>query len=115
MMAVGISKLLIAAALFATPVFAQAKSGLDQGPEARPLYRRDQWLPKSVPTSDTVLRVPMQADYNAPKGAFVLVGGRLFDGTGKAAGPATIVVQGKTNHHDIEAGRAELAEGRNRL
>ena len=95
-MAVWLARLLVAAALFATPAVAQVKSGLDQGPQARPLYKREQWLPKSVPTSDTVLRIPVPADYNAPKGAFVLVGGRLFDGTGKAARPATIVVQGKT-------------------
>jgi len=83
--------LLLAAALITTSAVAQ-----DRGPEARPLYNRDQWLPKSVATSDDVLRIPMPADYNAPKGSFVLVGGRLFDGTGAAARPATIVVQGKT-------------------
>lgn len=68
----------------------------DGGPQARPLYNRDRWLPKSVPTSDDVLRIPVPADFNVPKGSFVLVGGRLFDGTGAAARPATIVVQGKT-------------------
>ena len=64
--------------------------------QARPIYNRDQWLPKSVPTSDEGLRIPVPADYNAPKGSFVLVGGRLFDGTGSPARPATVVVQGKT-------------------
>jgi imidazolonepropionase-like amidohydrolase len=68
----------------------------DGGPQARLLYNRDRWLPKSVPTSDDVLRIPVPADFNVPKGSFVLVGGRLFDGTGTAARPATIVVQGKT-------------------
>lgn len=72
-------------------VFAQ-----DRGPQARPINNRDQWLPRSVPTSDDVLRIPVPADFNAPKGSFVLVGGRLFDGTGTPARPATIVVQGKT-------------------
>ncbi|WP_447761526.1 amidohydrolase family protein [Sphingopyxis panaciterrae] len=85
-----VSGLLLAAAVIASPAAAQ-----DGGPEARPIYNRDQWLPKSVPTSDDVLRIPVPADYNAPKGSFVLVGGRLFDGTGKPARPATIVVQGK--------------------
>lgn len=79
-------------AAFALPAFA-AK---DEGPEARPIYNRDQWLPPRVPTSDDGLRVPVPADYNAPKGSFVLVGGRLFDGTGKPARPATVVVEGKT-------------------
>lgn len=88
-----VSRLLLATALIAAPAMAQTK---DTGPEARPIYNRDQWLPKSVPTSDDVLRIPVPADYNAPKGSFVLVGGRLFDGTGKPARPATIVVQGKT-------------------
>ena len=86
-----VSRLLLATALLAVPAFAQ-----DKGPEARPIYNRDQWLPKSITTSDDVLRVPVPADYNAPKGSFVLVGGRLFDGTGKPARAATIVVQGKT-------------------
>lgn len=83
--------LLLIASLIATPAAAR-----DDGPQARPLYQRDQWLPKSVPTSDDVLRIPAPADYNAPKGTFVLIGGRLFDGTGAPARPATIVVQGKT-------------------
>ncbi|AHE55149.1 amidohydrolase family protein [Sphingomonas sanxanigenens] len=85
-----ISRLLLATALVATPALAQ-----DGGPEARPLHKRDAWLPQSVPTSDDVLRIPVPADHNAPKGAFVLVGGRLFDGTGAPARPATVVVQGK--------------------
>lgn len=78
-------------ALIAAPAVAK-----EEGPEARPIYNREQWLPESVPTSDDVLRVPAPADYNAPKGSFVLVGGRLFDGTGRPARPATVVVQGKT-------------------
>jgi imidazolonepropionase-like amidohydrolase len=86
-----LSGLLLATAIVATPALAQ-----DGGPQARPLYNRDQWLPKSVPTSDDVLRIPVPKDFNAPKGSFVLVGGRLFDGTGKPARAATIVVQGKT-------------------
>ncbi|MBW8295594.1 hypothetical protein, partial [Sphingopyxis sp.] len=64
---------LLVAATIASPA-----QGQDGGPEARPIYNRDQWLPPSVPTSDDVLRIPVPADYNAPKGSFVLVGGRLF-------------------------------------
>ncbi|MBK6413441.1 amidohydrolase family protein [Sphingopyxis sp.] len=88
-------RLLLVTALIAVPTLAQAKDK-DKGPEARPIYNRDQWLPPSVPTSDDVLRIPVPADFNAPKGSFVLVGGRLFDGTGKPARPATIVVEGKS-------------------
>lgn len=84
-------RLLLVVSLIATPAVAR-----DSDPQARPLYNRDQWLPKSVPTSDDVLRIPVPADFNAPKGSLVLVGGRLFDGTGAPARPATIVVQGKT-------------------
>jgi imidazolonepropionase-like amidohydrolase len=86
-----VSRLTVAAIVAATPAVAQ-----DQGPEARPIYNRDRWLPKSVPTSDDGQRVPVPADFNAPEGAFVLVGGRLFDGTGAPARAATIVVEGKT-------------------
>ena len=46
---------------------------------------------KSVPTTDDGLRLPVPADHNAPKGSFVLVGARLWDGTGAPARPATIV------------------------
>ncbi|MBW8295441.1 hypothetical protein, partial [Sphingopyxis sp.] len=69
------SRLLFAAALVAVPAMAQNN---ETRAEARPIYNRDQWLPPSVPTSDDVLRIPVPADYNAPKGSFVLVGGRLF-------------------------------------
>ena len=78
-------------ALLASSAVAVAQDG---GPEARPIYNRDKWLPKSVPTTDDGLRLPVPADHNAPKGSFVLVGARLWDGTGAAARPATIVVQG---------------------
>jgi len=93
MSAAWVTGLLLVTALGAAPTLAQAR---DKGPEARPIYNRDQWLPPSVPTSDDVLRIPVPADFNAPKGSFVLVGGRLFDGTGKPARPATIVVEGKS-------------------
>ncbi|MBX7483429.1 amidohydrolase family protein [Qipengyuania qiaonensis] len=86
-----LSGILLAAAAIAGPAFAQ-----DGGPEARPIYDRSAVLPDHVPTSDDVLRIPVPADYNAPEGSFVLVGGRLFDGTGKPARPATVVVEGKT-------------------
>jgi imidazolonepropionase-like amidohydrolase len=81
----------IALALLSTmPADAQ-----DTGPDVPPINDRSAWLPSTVPTSDDVLRIPVPAEYNAPKGSFVLVGARLFDGTGSAARPATIVVQGK--------------------
>lgn len=95
-----LSRLLMIAALVSAPVFAAGKAvhtevSPDGGPDAQPLASRDHWLPSSVPTTDTVLRIPTKAGEDAPKGAFVLVGGRLFDSTGAPARPATIVVQGK--------------------
>ena len=81
--------------LWVLPLVAAPAAGQDSEPQARPIYNRDQWLPKSVPTTDDGLRLPVPADHNAPKGSFVLVGARLWDGTGAPARPATIVVQGK--------------------
>ena len=87
---------LLSGFLLATVMTALPAAAQDGGSDSRPIYNRDQWLPKSVPTSDDVLRIPVPADHNAPKGSFVLVGGRLFDGTGAPARPATVVVEGKT-------------------
>lgn len=61
-----------------------------------PLRDRSAWMAPGQTTSDDVRRLPQPADYNAPKGSFVLVGGRLFDATGAPARPATVVVTGKT-------------------
>jgi hypothetical protein len=59
--------LLMAATMLASvPAVAQ-----DGGPDAPPINDRSKYLPASVPTSDDVLRIPVPADYNAPKGAFV--------------------------------------------
>ena len=74
---------------------APTKVASDGGPDAQPLATREQWMPDSKPTTDTVLRIPVPAGWNEPKGSFVLVGGRLFDATGAAARPATVVVTGK--------------------
>jgi imidazolonepropionase-like amidohydrolase len=91
---------LMAAATLAQTTLAQAKTApakivSDGGPDAQPLATRDQWLPQSVPTTDTVLRIPSPVGWNEPKGSFVLVGARVFDATGAPARPATVVVTGK--------------------
>ena len=96
-----LSGVLMTATLIAVPMLVQSKaapskSASDGGPDAQPLATRDRWLPQSVPTTDTVLRIPVPAGWNEPKGSFVLVGGRLFDATGAAVRPATVVVTGKT-------------------
>lgn len=96
-----LSGLLMMAAVVTAPVLAANKGGpteasSDGGPDAQPLATREHWLPSSVATSDTVLRIPTRAGSDEPKGGFVLVGGRLFDSTGAAPRAATVVVQGKT-------------------
>ena len=96
-----LSGLLITATMIGAAALAQGKGApskiaSDGGPDAQPLATRDRWLPQSVPTTDTVLRIPVPPGWNEPKGSFVLVGGRLFDATGAAARPATVVVTGKT-------------------
>lgn len=60
------------------------------------IFDRSPFYEKGATTTDDVQRVPMPPDYNAPEGSFVLVGGRLFDGTGAAPRKATVVVVGKT-------------------
>jgi imidazolonepropionase-like amidohydrolase len=106
-MKVWFSRALFAAVLMAALPAGQLLAAQDDGPEARPIYNRDQWIPARVPTSDDGLRVPVPADYNAPKGSIVLVGGRLFDGTGKAARPATVVVEGKTITAVLDPGKED--------
>jgi imidazolonepropionase-like amidohydrolase len=101
MMRAWLSGLLMLAAVFTAPALAAGKvarteASPDGGPDAQPLATRDRWLPSSVPTSDTVLRIPVAPGWDEPKGSFVLVGGRLFDSTGAPARPATVVVQGKS-------------------
>jgi imidazolonepropionase-like amidohydrolase len=86
----------LSALLLIAVLSAQALGAQDQKTTVSPLHDRSEWLPETVTTTDDVLRIPVPADYNAPEGSFVLVGGRLWDGTGAQARPATIVVEGKT-------------------
>lgn len=65
-------------------------------PAAPPINDRSPFYRGEIHTTDDVQRVPVPDGYREPKGSFVLTGGRLFDGTGTAARPATIVVEGKT-------------------
>lgn len=98
-------RLILLALLIAPPSMAKGSDS-----QARPLYDRDQWLPPSIPTSDDVLRIPMPAEHNGPEGTFVLLGGRLFDGTGAPPRPATIVVQGKKITAILEPGERNWPE-----
>lgn len=56
-----------------------------------PRGERRRWL-DSTSTSDDPRRVPMPAGLTAPQGTIVLRGGRIWDGTGAAARPGTLVI-----------------------
>ncbi len=50
-------------------------------------------LDPNMPVSDDPRRVPVAPGPTGPEGTIVLVGGRVFDGTGTPARPATIVIE----------------------
>jgi len=60
------------------------------------IFDRSPYYQGQPSTTDDVQRIPMPAGYNAPKGSFVIKGGRIIDGTGAAPRPGTLVVEGKT-------------------
>jgi imidazolonepropionase-like amidohydrolase len=57
-----------------------------------PRTERQRWLDSTTVTTDDPRRIPMPPGYNAPEGSLVLRGGRVWDGTGAGARPATVVV-----------------------
>lgn len=61
----------------------------------RPIFDRSHLLAPGAETSDDVQRLPVAPNTNAPTGSVAVVGGRVFDGTGRAARPATVVITGK--------------------
>lgn len=70
-------------------------AGAAKAGQAAPIFDRTALMAPGSETSDDVQRVPVPRDTNAPKGSIVLIGGRVFDGTGQAARPATVVISGK--------------------
>jgi imidazolonepropionase-like amidohydrolase len=60
------------------------------------VFNRAPYYQGRANTTDDVQRIPVPAGYNAHAGSFVLVGGRVIDGTGGEPRAATIVVEGKT-------------------
>lgn len=56
--------------------------------------QRRQHLDRSTTTTDDPRRIPMPAGYSPWEGNLVIVGGRVFDGTGAPARQATVVVEG---------------------
>jgi imidazolonepropionase-like amidohydrolase len=70
-------------------------AGTAQADREHEIFDRSPYYQGRPNTTDDVRRVPVPADYNEPAGSFVLVGGRVFDGTGRAPREATVVVEGK--------------------
>ncbi len=61
--------------------------------QAQPLASdRHQWVGQQTPVSDDPRRVPVAPGPRGPEGTIVLRGGRVFDGTGRAARPASVVI-----------------------
>ena len=61
-----------------------------------PRTERRRWLDSTTSVTDDPRRIPMPAGLTAPQGSIVLKGGRLWDGTGAAARPATVVITRNT-------------------
>lgn len=63
---------------------------------ANEFYRHNrEKVPAEMNTTDDPRRIPLPPGVFEVKGSIVLTGGRLFDGTGSVARPATIVIHGK--------------------
>ena len=62
-------------------------------PEAqRPVSDRRRWMDSTTQTSDDPQRLPVQNVPRGPDGSLVLLGGRLFDGTGAPTREATLII-----------------------
>ncbi|MFN0180348.1 MAG: amidohydrolase family protein [Gemmatimonadales bacterium] len=67
-------------------------TGLSLWAQDRAADRR-RYLDPNTPVSDDPQRIPVRPGPTGPEGTIVLTGGRVFDGTGTAARPATIVIE----------------------
>ena len=86
----------VAVALVASDLVAQA-----------PRTERRRWLQPSTNVTDDPRRIPVPAGFNVPEGSIVLRGGRVWDGTGAAARPATVVIQRNRIAAVLAAGATE--------
>lgn len=76
---------------------------------ANEFYRHNrQKIPAGMNTTDDPRRIPLPDGAFEVKGSIVLTGGRLFDGTGSAARPATIVIRGKRIAAVLPAGSTDV-------
>ena len=55
---------------------------------------RAKWYDGTTTTSDDPRRIPVPKGHGEPKGAILITNARLFDGTGAAARPAAILIEG---------------------
>src|SRR4051812_32617628 len=84
------------------PAFLQAQ---------RPASDRYRWMDSTVQTSDDPQRLPMQNLPRGPEGSIVLVGGRVFDGTGAAVREATVVIVRNKVSAILEKGDRNFPKG----
>ena len=66
-------------------------------------YDRTKWFDSNSVTTDDLRRIPQSKGYGDHEDKIVIVGGRLFDGTGSAVRLATIILEGKTITKIIDA------------
>ena len=66
-------------------------------------YDRTKWFDSNAVTTDDLRRVPQSKGYGDHEDKIVIVGGRLFDGTGSSVRLATIILEGKTITRIIDA------------
>lgn len=57
-----------------------------------PRTERRRWLDTATSVTDDPRRIPVPAGLTAPQGTMVLRGGRIWDGTGTAARPGSLVI-----------------------
>ena len=59
-------------------------------------YDRTRWFDSNSVTTDDLRRIPQSKGFGDHQDKIVIVGGRLFDGTGSSVRLATIILEGKT-------------------
>jgi imidazolonepropionase-like amidohydrolase len=76
-----------------------------------PRTERRRWTQPSTTTTDDPRRVPVPAGYLVPEGSIVVRGGRIWDGTGAAARPGTVVIVGNRITAILPPGATDWPKG----
>ena len=79
--------------VFALSISIHSTEVLAQGKKP---YDRTRWFDSNSVTTDDLRRVPQSKGDGDHEDKIVIVGGRLFDGTGSSVRLATIILEGKT-------------------